>query len=173
MLLKIISNLTIIVCCTFLGLHMSYRYNYRIYNIKILQSILAHLETEIIHYSTFLSQAIINSVRPFEGEWKTFFLKVAASLEDNNEHSLIDIWIECLKGLKNNPYIGKPEYEIIYRFGMQLGGTDKKSQEKYFKLAQEQLKIEENNAQQLRLRYSKMYRSLGLLLGIGIAIVLF
>lgn len=173
MFLKIISNIVIIICCTLLGIHMSHRYTRRIYNIRILQSILAHLETEIIHYSTFLSQAIRNSVKSLGGEWRLFFIEIARVLEEKNESSLADAWQESIKPLQNNAYIGKAEYEIMYRFGMQLGSSDKKSQEKYFQLAQEQLKIEEKNAQQLRLKYDRMYRSLGILLGLGIAIILF
>lgn len=173
MILKIISSLIIIICCTLLGLHMSYRYTRRIYNIRALQNILTHLEAEVVHYSTFLSQALRNSVNMLDGEWKGFFIQVADMLEDRNEPSLADGWQECITSLQNNPYIGKAEYEIMYRFGMQLGNSNKESQEKYFQLTQEQLKIEENNAQQLRIKYDRMYRSLGLLLGLGIAIILF
>lgn len=173
MLLKIISSVIIIVCCTLLGMHMSYRYNRRIYNIRTLQSILTHLEAEIIHYSTFLSQAIQNSVMSLEGEWKPFFIEISRALEGKNEYSMSDAWRESIKSLQNNSYIGKAEYDIMCRFGMQLGSTDKISQEKYFELALEQLKTEEDNAQRLRLKYSRMYRSLGVLLGLGIAIILF
>ena len=173
MFLKMISSAAIILCCTLLGIHMSYRYNQRIYNIRVLQSILAHLETEIVYYSTFLSQAIRNSTRAFGGEWKSFFIEVADNLDNKKEYSLGDIWKGCLKRLKNNPYIGKEEFDIMYRFGVQLGNSDRHNQQKYFEIAQQQLKLEENNAQQLRLRYGKMYRSLGILLGLGIAIILF
>jgi len=172
-LLKVISSTLIIISCTLLGMHMSYRYNRRIYNIRVLQSILAYLETEMIYYSTFLSQAIRNSIRTLSGEWKAFFVEMASVLEDKNEYSLADAWQECLKKIRNNPYIGKEEYEIMYRFGLQLGNGDRQSQVKYFELAQHQLKTEEKKAQQIGLSYGKMYRSLGILLGIGIAIVLF
>lgn len=168
-----ISSITIVVCCTLLGMHMSYRYNERIHNIRVLQSILAHLETEIIYYSTFLSQAIKNSTRALEGDWKIFFLQVVHFLENENEYSFADAWKQSLKEIEKSPYIGKAELDIMYRFGLQLGNSDRQGQQKYFEIARQQLKIEEDNALQLNLRYGKMYRSLGLLLGLGIAIILF
>lgn len=173
MLLKVITSIVIIICCAILGIHMSYGYTRRIYNIRDLQSLLTSLETEMIHYSTFLSQAIRNSTKSSSGEWKPFFLEIAYELENKSEYTLSEIWLEALQKLRNHPYIGKVEYEIMYRFGKQLGNSDKESQERYFALAQEQLKIEENDARQICLKYSKMYRSLGLLLGLGIAIILF
>lgn len=173
MFLKIASSIAIVICCTLLGIHMSYRYKQRIYNIRVLQSILAHLETEIVYYSTFLSQAIRNSIRTLDGDWKIFFIEVADILENRKEYSLAEAWNKSLKKIQKNPCIGKAELDIMYRFGLQLGNSNRQNQQKYFEIAQQQLKIEEENARQLHLRYGKMYRSLGLLLGLGIAIILF
>lgn len=173
MILKIISSCIIIICCSLLGIHMSKRYGQRIVNIRILQNILTQLETEIVHYSTFLPQAIENSINSLGGEWEPFFKGIINRLQLGNESTVAEAWGESLKTLKNNPFIGKAEYEIMYRFGKQLGSSDKKSQEKYFELVQNQLTIEEKNAQESRLKYEKMYRSLGLLLGLSIAIILF
>jgi len=170
--LKIVSSISIVVCCTLLGIHMSNRYDRRIYNIRVLQSILINLETEIVYYSTLLSQAIRNSTRNLEGDWKNFFLEVADILEYKKDCSFAEVWKETLQGIKNCPYIGKGELDIMYRFGLQLGNSDRLSQRKYFEIAQQQLKTEEKNALQLHFRYGKMYRSLGLLLGLGIAIIL-
>lgn len=154
-------------------MQMSYRYKQRIYNIRVLQSILAHLETEIVYYSTFLSQAIRNSIRTLDGDWKTFFIEVADNLENKTEYSLTEAWNKSLNKIQKNPCVGKTELDIMYRFGLQLGNSDRQNQKKYFEIAQQQLKIEEENARQLHLRYGNMYRSLGLLLGLGIAIILF
>ena len=173
MFLKVASSIAIVVCCTLLGMHMAFRYKQRIYNIRVLQSILANLETEIVYYSTFLSQAIRNSIKALDGDWKTFFAEVADILENKKEYSLTETWAKSLNKIQKSPYIGKVELDIMYRFGLQLGSSDKLNQQKYFKIVQQQLKTEEENARQLHLRYGKMYRSLGLLLGLGIAIILF
>ena len=57
-LIKIISSVLIIICCSLLGIHMSYRYTQRINNIRELRNVLSHLETEIVNYSTLLVHAI-------------------------------------------------------------------------------------------------------------------
>ncbi|NLJ41894.1 MAG: hypothetical protein GX352_09880 [Clostridiales bacterium] len=173
MLIKIFSSLVIILCCAFLGIHMSYKYNRRLYNFRMLNSMLIRLEAEIVQYSTLLSQALRSSANQYDGEWKPIFLNIADALESGEEHSLEAIWQKHIRILYNNPYIGQSEYETMYRFGVQLGSSDKKTQGRFFELARAQLKAEEANAEELRLKYSKMYRSLGILLGFGIAIILF
>ena len=135
--------------------------------------VMARLENEIIHYSTILSQALKNSASSIEGDWRGFFLEVANSLDEKKEISLQKIWDRSLRKQKSSPYITKAEYDIMERFGSQLGNSDRKSQEKYFFYVQEHLKIEENLARENRSKYSKMYCNLGILLGIGIAIILF
>ena len=173
MLIKIISSVLIIICCSLLGIHMSYRYTQRINNIRELRNVLSHLETEIVNYSTLLVHAIRNSSQYVKGDWKPFFDNIVEALENRMEYSLAEVWQESLRALEHNPNVDKAEYEIMQRFGLQLGSSDKVSQEKYFQLIQEQLKVEENSAREARLKYSRMYYNLGILLGLGIAIILF
>ncbi|HZJ57782.1 MAG TPA: stage III sporulation protein AB [Clostridia bacterium] len=173
MIIKLISSIAIIVCCSFLGFHMSYRYTQRINNIRDLRNALSYLETEIVHYSTLLVHAIKNSSISVMGDWKPFFHEIAELLEGRVECSLAEVWQQSLKALEHNPYIDKAEYEIMQRFGLQLGNSDKSSQEKYFQLAQEQLKAEEKSAREARVKYSRMYYNLGIIVGLGIAIILF
>ena len=51
------------------------------------------------------------------------------------EYSLAEVWQESLRALEHNPNVDKAEYEIMQRFGLQLGSSDKVSQEKYFNLS--------------------------------------
>jgi stage III sporulation protein AB len=120
-----------------------------------------------------LAHAIRKSSKSVKGDWKPVFDNIVEALESRMEYSLSEVWQESLRSLKHNPNIHKAEYEIMQRFGLQLGNSDKISQEKYFQLTQEQLKIEENSAREERLKYSRMYYNLGILLGLGIAIILF
>lgn len=171
-MIKIISNIIIVGCCSAIGASLANQYVQRIRSIRVVQSILVQLETDTIHYSLLLPDAIEKSGKSVGGEWGKFFIKVAEILKNRKEYTVADAWQTSLNHSRKRLFLKQPEYEILYRFGGQLGRSDKESQLKYFQLVQHQLKIEEKNADEMRLKYEKMYRSLGVLSGLAIAIIL-
>lgn len=173
MLLKILSSILIVICCGLLGLYKANRYIQRVKEIRMLKAALIQLETEIIYFSNFISEALNTVAKSIQGPWGNFFSQVARDLADRREYSIAECWIKNLEHYKSEFYIDEPEYEVLVRFGEKLGMSDCESQKKYFELAQQQLLVEERNAEQLCAKYVQMYRSLGILCGLAIAIVLF
>src|SRR5699024_8268442 len=94
-------------------------------------------------------------------------------LEHKMGANIAEAWELALDKNKAHLAMLDEDYEVISGFGSQLGMADKESQKQLFKIAQLQLKRQEEKAQEERNRYEKMYRSLGFLTGLAIIIILF
>ena len=68
--------------------------------------------------------------------------------------------------------MAKEDGEILKDFGKNLGSTDKENQLKNFKLIYLQLEKQQKDAENLKNKNAKMYKSLGALVGITIVILL-
>jgi stage III sporulation protein AB len=172
-ILKIAASIIIVICCGLLGLIKANCYVQRVREIGMLKAALVQLETEVIHFSSFISEAMAKVGKSLQGPWKAFFYKVAQELNDKTEYTVGECWKKNLDYYKKHFFIGESEYEILVRFGEKLGTSDRESQRKYFELVQQQLHVEEKKAEQLCSKYERMYRSLGILCGLAIAIILF
>jgi stage III sporulation protein AB len=173
MSIKIITSILIVGCSTLLGLQAGSRYITRVKEIRMLQIIFAQLETEILHYSTFLPEAIEKISYATQGALKEFFLEFAHRLHSRTGDTAADVWEEVLEKWRKYFSMDREEYEILLRFGKVLGASDKEGQLRYFHLIQAQLKNQEKKAEEARSKYERMYRSLGLLGGLALAIILF
>ena len=63
--------------------------------------------------------------------------------------------------------------EILISFGKLLGSSDTEGQIKNIRLTLNQLKMQEEKAEELRKKNESMYRNLGVLGGLAIIIILF
>ena len=173
MMIKITSSIIIVICCALLGLYKANHYVQRVKEIRMLKAALIQLETEVIHFSSIISEATARVGESMRGPWKSFFCQVARDLADRTEYTVGDCWRKNLDRYRKDFCIAEPEYEILVRFGEKLGSSNRDSQKKYFELVQQQLDVEEKNAVKLCSKYVQMYRSLGILCGLAIAIILF
>jgi len=173
MMIKIISSIIIIICCTLLGLYRANQYVQRVKEIRMLKAALVQLETEVIHFSSIISEAASRVGESMKGPWKSFFCQVARELADKREYTVGECWKKNLYRYRKDFFIAEPEFEILIRFGEKLGSSNRESQRKYFELVQQQLDVEEKNAVELCSKYVQMYRNLGILCGLAIAIILF
>ncbi|NMA95966.1 MAG: stage III sporulation protein AB [Clostridiales bacterium] len=172
MITKLVFNLIIIGSSTLLGNHMANRYVQRVRQLHILQICIAKLETEIIYYSTFLPEALKNVGIGIDGVIGEFLCEVSSILQDKHSASIKNAWEKALETKKKNMDINEEDREIIERFGSQLGLADIKVQRQLFELTQAQLYRQGERAEEDRIKYAKLYKSLGFLSGLTIVIIL-
>ncbi|MFY9505670.1 MAG: stage III sporulation protein SpoIIIAB [Caldicoprobacterales bacterium] len=172
MYFDLLISLVIITSSTLIGCEFAKAYRYRDKQLRQLQGALSRLEAEIIHYSTRLSDALQSVGESIEGEIGDLFILVSKLLDKRGNITVGSAWRMALKDLKDRLYLKKDELDILYRFGDQLGISDRNGQAKYIKLTLDQLYHQELDARETRKKYEKMYKSLGLLGGIGIAVLL-
>jgi stage III sporulation protein AB len=172
MIIKLLTSCIIISCCTWMGIQSANRYSQRIKEIRILQHSLSVLETEILHYLTILPEALERIAASTNGILGQFFHNVSEKLINRQDYTVSKAWRNTLEEIKSEISLHQEEIDLLIRFGDNLGISDKEGQHRYFELIQDQLKKQERSAEETRSKYERMYRSLGVLGGLALAIIL-
>lgn len=172
-MIKLIMSFVIVGCSTLIGIEMARGYVLRTKELRELQSALARLEAEILHYLTRLPEALKLTGESVGGEVGNIFISVSEKLVENSNLTISQVWRKTIDEFENRLYLHKEDLEILQRLGDNLGSGNKEGQKKYINITLMQLNEQEQKAQEQRSKYEKMYRSLGVLCGLAIAIILF
>lgn len=172
MVIKLINSCIIILFSTLIGLELAKGYVARAKELSALQGALSRLETEILHYATNLPEALIRIGESIRGGSGKLFSLTGQTLIDKTKFTVAEAWNSALEQLKADLCLQQEDIDILQRFGDQLGNSDKEGQARFIRLTQLQLREEEKKARAIREKYNRMYRSLGLLGGIALAILL-
>lgn len=172
MLIKIINSSIIVAASALIGRELAHTYVKRTQVLSSLQGALSRLETEIVHYASRLPEAMMRIGESIGGASGKLFYLTGQLLTERKSLTVSDAWHSSLEQNKEVLSLQREDLDILQRFGDQLGSSDKEGQIKFIKLTLMQLHEEELKARALREKYEKMYRSLGLLAGIALAVIL-
>lgn len=172
MILKIIGGLMIFAACSISGIAAANRYSFRPKDIRRFRSSVQMLETEIIYGCTPIPQALNNISSKVEGPLKKFYSTISEDLNAGNSYSLDRSWSKGADKLFNETRLKGSDRELIAEFGKVLGISDREDQKKHFELFYIQLKQHEIVAEEERSKNEKMYKTLGILSGLVIFILL-
>lgn len=169
--MKLIGCLCIMLACTGAGLTIAQGFVNRTREIRQLQNILSYIETEIMYGQTPLNQIVENIARRESGIIADVFQKI--SLEVNQgERDFAECWQQSFLHLQNISSLKEPEIEIMLQIGKILGKSDRINQQKNLRVALTHLQTEEQNALEQQKRYERLSRTLGVLVGILLVILL-
>lgn len=172
MILNILGAAIIVAFSGILGSRLANRYSLRVKEIRLFQGAFSELESEIVYFRSFLPDVFEKLAHRSLGGLAHFFYAVGEKLSAKSGYSVAEAWEASL--LESKPFLNieQEEYEIISQFGSHLGIGDNEAHRRCFDMIQEKLKNQERKADEARLRYEKMYRSLGLLGGLALALML-
>jgi stage III sporulation protein AB len=119
-----------------------------------------------------LPEAVEKATVSVQGGIKEFFCEFAHRLQDRSGDTAAEAWEKALKSWAKHLFITTEDLHILLTFGKVLGISDKESQQRYFQILQNQLKNQEKKAEEACSRYQNMYRNLGVLGGLALAIIL-
>lgn len=171
--IKVVGCLMIILSSSFLGFSYSRVYSERLNNLINFQNCLQILETEIIYGANPLPDALREVY--FKGNKKVSYIfnEIREFLVNNKDLSVYDGFLHVVPEMKENLCFKEQDIEIILSFGRSLGISNRIDQEKYFKVASVQLKRQQKEAEEEKMKNGKMYKSLGILIGFGIVLALY
>jgi len=172
MILNILAASTIVMFSGILGSRLANRYSLRVLDIRLFQGAFSELESEIIYFQSFLPDVFEKLAHRRHEGLARFFYAVGEKLNNKSEYSVAEAWEASLFESKPFLNIDQEEYEIIGQFGRHLGVSDKEGHRRCFDMIQQKLRNQERKADEARIRYEKMYRSLGLLGGLALALLL-
>jgi stage III sporulation protein AB len=170
-LVKAILSIIIILSASFIGYILSYKYVQRPRQIKHLFLSLQLLETEILYLLTPLPQALKKVGGKSSMELNRIFTEASELLEKKDGFCIEDAWRQSVEKHYHFTSLTEEDKEALIDFGMSLGTVDRDHQLKNFHFIYGQLKKQQQSAEELRSKNERMYRSLGVLLGVAIVIL--
>ncbi|PAV29096.1 stage III sporulation protein SpoAB [Virgibacillus profundi] len=169
--MKWIGALLFIGTTTWIGFEWSRRLNKRPKHIRLLKNALQILEAEILYSQLPLKDAFTMIAKQIPQPMKTFFESLSNNLQE--EHiDFYSIWEKDVIELMKVSCLGGNEQEILNQFGRTLGQHDFYQQQKHIQLTVTHLDRELEDARDNQNKYSKMAKSLGVLCGLFIVLLL-
>lgn len=172
MILKIIGSAILIGATSFIGFSLASECSKRPRALRELQSMLQMLENEISYLSNLLSEA-------FERIYKGTNFETAILFKESAKYLCINgctadaAWERAVEENYGKLSLNAEDKTILLTFGKMLGNSDLEGQLNNIRLVSSQLKLQEIKAEEMKKKNEKMFRSLGVLSGLAIAIILF
>lgn len=172
-MMKLIGAAVVLVCSTLIGLRFASLYVQRALQLRQLQVALQWLETQIVYGSTPLERALHHIAQRLGGEIGQLFAAAAETLINLPDATTQECWELAIEKKWEKTAMKTPEKEILLHLGQVLGQSNREDQQKHIRLALMNLKSEEQQARDNQQKYEKMCRSLGLLGGLLVVILLY
>ncbi|NLV37140.1 MAG: stage III sporulation protein AB [Clostridiaceae bacterium] len=172
MLFKLTGSIIVIVSCSFLGLILSRDCKKRPTQLRELQGILQMFENQITYLSDIIADAFERISKIGGSDTCVFFTRAVEILRKNKAISASEGWSQAVEQCICRTALNKEDEEILMAFGRMLGSTDLDGQIKNIRLTIGQLRLQEDKAEESRRKNENMYKSLGVLGGIAVVIVL-
>lgn len=172
-MLNLILNTLIFLICSAIGYFLAYDYQCRVTNLQSFLDGLKNLEDEILYRKTPLPEALkIVSIDKAESGAKNLFSAVSQELEGKNSHNFIEVWSDIVGKLGSDCALIEADTHILKELGRGLGGTDIYGQSAVLQRACKQLEVQLVEAVAEKDTKGKMYKGLGIAIGLTIVIIL-
>ncbi|ABO67685.1 MULTISPECIES: stage III sporulation protein SpoIIIAB [Geobacillus] len=169
--MKWFGALLIIAASTWLGFAAAHALYERPRQLRQLKAALRALEAEVMYGHTPLAEASAHIARQTATPVCELFFRFAETLR-NEETSVVEAWEKSLQASWGKTALKQGELEVMKQFGATLGQYDRLTQQKQIALALAHLEREEEEAIDNQARYAKMAKSLGVLAGLLLVILL-
>ena len=172
MLLRIIGSLAVLAGCTGLGLYFSSKDGFRIGELLEFKKALLILSSEIEYMRTPLNTACGNIARRVALTAQTMFQRFAELLALSEGETAYQLWATSLNGIREKSFIAPEDYDVLDGFGKTLGYLDKQLQQNAINFAVNYIDEKVAALQTAGDKSKRMYRSLGVICGLLITVVL-
>ncbi|MGG4000379.1 stage III sporulation protein SpoIIIAB [Anoxybacillus sp. CHMUD] len=169
--MKWIGAVCIILATTWSGFEASRLLRERTKQLRQLKMALQALEAEIMYGHTPLIDASLRLSQQLSRPLSWLFESFAQKLQKGTMNAR-QAWEESLHEVWKMTALKEGELEIMKQFGETLGQYDHEIQQNYIRLTMVHLEREEGDAIEKQQRYEKMMKSLGVLTGILIVLLL-
>ncbi len=164
---KIILLISIMVASTLLGILFSKKYSNREKELKEMKSALNIFATKIKFTYEPIPNVFLEIANKIEGNVGQIFARASNRMKEENAG---DAWANAFTDVPNN--LTKEDITILSNLGRLLGQTDVEGQISEIEVVVQFLDTQLEQAKQEKIRNEKMYRTLGIVGGLTIAIIL-
>lgn len=172
MLLKICGCIMIVCGCSAIGFSLGNDYVLRIKHLERMKKNLLLLEGEIKYCNSGIVEALSKISRQSGGIFSIFFETIVDDLTQNHK-TLKEAWDASVqKNIKNHTKLTNQDIRIIGELGECLGITDRETQIHNIENTKNQIDSIIGELNKIKTEKCKIYRTLGVVAGMFIAIVL-
>jgi stage III sporulation protein AB len=171
-MLKLVGAALILLSGTLFGFLQAQQLARRPKQIRQLIQALGRLETEISYGLTYLPEALDSIAGQTSQPLSQLFRRIAELLR-TARRSVHECWRQAIEEVWAGTSMKDSEKDIVTQLGSTLGITDREDQIKHLRLALSQLAAEETLARDECGRYEKMWKSLGILAGALIVVLIY
>ena len=173
MIFKLIGSIIVLLSSGFLGYILSTDCKKRPQQLRELQSLLQMFENRISYLSDIVTEAFDRICSCTGSEVGIFFAAASRKLKSDRSIGASGAWETAVRENIKKTSLNKEDEEILVSFGKILGSSDLEGQVKNIRLTVNQLNLQEEKAEHARNKNEGMYRSLGILGGLAVVIILF
>lgn len=170
--IKIIFNSLILILSSIMGFAFGDIYSKRAKNLLDLQYCIRVLQSEIINGNTPLPDALNNVSVKGRGGISRIFKLIREDLVNEKREDIYYSFLLQKDLLKNKYALNSQDIEIFLYLGKILGKTNSKDQDKNMTFIISQLENHYIEADEVKSKNTKLYRTLGFLIGLGVVIIL-
>jgi len=172
MLLRLIGALAVIGGCVGLGMYYAAKESVRAGELLEFKKALLILSSEIEYMRSPLTVACSNIAKRTNALVSVIFSTFSESLATGEGETAYRLWVSAVESVKEASYMSHEDWDVIESFGKTLGYLDKNMQQNAIDYA---INYIDEKAVELHLHGSKnkrMYRSLGVIGGLLVTVVL-
>lgn len=171
-IIKILGGLLVIISTSLIGFSYGNQYSNRLKNLVFMEQCIKMLETEIVYGAVPLPDALLNVYKKGNKKVSFIFKEIRDHILENKVEEVYYSFYNVRHILKKDLNFKQQDIEIILSLGRVLGSSNRKDQEKNFQLILNQIILLEKEAKLERDKNEKMFKSLGVLIGLAIVIIL-
>ena len=172
MFVKLLGFAIILLTTTLIGHFAADKYSKRPDILRAIQIALEMLETHISFTVTILPDALEKIADTSVENVNKLFLNTADLLKLRSGMTAREAWNKSISELKNDLFLEKEDEEVLRALGNSLGTTDCENQLRILQLTRSKLSMIEKKAETLKQKNVRLCRSLGVLSGLLIIILL-
>lgn len=173
MMFKLFGASLIIIATTWIGFATAHTYRQRPKQIRQLRTALSLLETEIGYGIRPLEQACRGIALRLDGAIATLFATCADNLSQFDGLSTYECFSQAINQVWKQTALKKSEKAILLDFSKTVGTSDREDQLHHLEMTSTNLEVVERQARDEQLQYEKMCKTLGILAGALIVILIY
>lgn len=163
----------VLIATSWIGFEIARSYRERPKQIRQLRSALSLLETEIHYGVRPLTVACQEIAERTSGPISRLFVRCAQNLHQMDGVSTYDCFKQAIEQEWNHTAMKHPEKKILLDFSATLGQSDREDQMQHLARAKANLEVEEKKSRDEQIQYEKMFKTIGVLAGALIVLLIY
>lgn len=173
MILKITGALIVVISSYIAGIYCSKRSWFRNQDLEQLKKAITIFRGEVLYSCAPIDEIFAEISERTNGVVSLLFNQVSQLSEKRTGEMMSEIWDCGVASILPNSYFSGEDLEYIHSFGRTLGYSDKNQQDNNALILLEYIENAQKDIREKKSTEEKLYKSLGLMCGLAISIVLF